>query len=387
MNNLDIKLGDWFKQVEKQEKELRTKKTVHPDEEEVQKDNEETEVTAFVETKETEAFADAEAEKEDDSSIATMHNKTIDEIEKTYQETTEDQSNIEGVGTETIVSGTEEAPEKGFREVEIEDDVCGIVGEPRAIAEDETTAEARPLLETEESVKEDSALFDDEEIPQVEDFLSFIAKEEEKEDEDKDDDFDFDPKEQCTLLGVEGTGEPRPIKIDDLPSEDEKNDGDVSFAAREAKRIEREVFREKEKQSSQKEEATAIDDEEPASHIEYPVVKAKAPVEDGIQQKWDRMPHHLQVLFGTEEDEVAQNSYKRFKETRGELVARLMDPTLTLEETARILNVCPTTVRRYTNKGLLQHFRTAGNQRRFKLSDVLNFMESTFTKGTGQSES
>lgn len=74
-------------------------------------------------------------------------------------------------------------------------------------------------------------------------------------------------------------------------------------------------------------------------------------------------------------EEVAQSSYKEFKETREELLHRLLDPEISLEEAARILNVCPTTVRRYTNKGALRHHRTAGNQRRFRLSDVLSFME------------
>lgn len=62
-------------------------------------------------------------------------------------------------------------------------------------------------------------------------------------------------------------------------------------------------------------------------------------------------------------------------ETREELIQRLLDPHLTLQETAKLLNVCPTTVRRYTNRGLLAHYRTPGNQRRFRLSDVLAFME------------
>jgi excisionase family DNA binding protein len=88
------------------------------------------------------------------------------------------------------------------------------------------------------------------------------------------------------------------------------------------------------------------------------------------------MPHHLQVLFGTADEEIAQNSYKPFRETRSQLIGRLLDPTLSLEETARILNVCPTTVRRYTNRGVLPHYRTAGNQRRFRLSDILSFMEN-----------
>ena len=81
-------------------------------------------------------------------------------------------------------------------------------------------------------------------------------------------------------------------------------------------------------------------------------------------------------------DEVAQHSYKRdFRESRVDLIQRLLDPTLTLEETARLLNVCPTTVRRYTNRGLPRHMRTAGDQRRFKLSDVLAFLETQSQPG------
>jgi excisionase family DNA binding protein len=74
--------------------------------------------------------------------------------------------------------------------------------------------------------------------------------------------------------------------------------------------------------------------------------------------------------------EKAIKGYKRAKkETREEFLQRLLDPVLTLQDVARLLNVCPMTVRRYTNKGLLPSFRTAGNQRRFRLSDVLRFME------------
>jgi len=63
------------------------------------------------------------------------------------------------------------------------------------------------------------------------------------------------------------------------------------------------------------------------------------------------------------------------RETRQELVQRLLDPTLTLQETATLLGVCHATVRRYTDRGILRCFRTPGNQRRFNLSDVLDFME------------
>lgn len=62
-------------------------------------------------------------------------------------------------------------------------------------------------------------------------------------------------------------------------------------------------------------------------------------------------------------------------QARAAMVERLLDPTLTLEETALMLGVCPTTVRRYTNRNQLRHFRTQGNQRRFRLSDVLEFLD------------
>jgi len=101
-----------------------------------------------------------------------------------------------------------------------------------------------------------------------------------------------------------------------------------------------------------------------------------APVSQSPRSVATRLPKRAQILDEAPAGEVAQRSYKQFKETREELVQRLLDPTLSLEEAARALNVCPTTVRRYTNSNALKHFRTAGNQRRFKLSDVLAFMES-----------
>jgi len=73
---------------------------------------------------------------------------------------------------------------------------------------------------------------------------------------------------------------------------------------------------------------------------------------------------------------AAKKPTRHLKETREQLLGRLLDPMISLEEAAKLLEVCPTTVRRYTNKGVLKHHRTAGNQRRFKLSDILGFMES-----------
>ena len=63
------------------------------------------------------------------------------------------------------------------------------------------------------------------------------------------------------------------------------------------------------------------------------------------------------------------------KESREDLVQRLLDPVLSISETATLLGVCPTSIRRYTKRGLLKCFRTPGNQRRFRLADVLDFME------------
>jgi excisionase family DNA binding protein len=92
---------------------------------------------------------------------------------------------------------------------------------------------------------------------------------------------------------------------------------------------------------------------------------------------WHLAPRHVRTLIAMGQDDGVQNSYKRqFRESRLALIERLLDPTLSLEDTARLLNVCPTTVRRYTNRGLIRHQRTPGDQRRFKLSDVLSFMEA-----------
>jgi len=146
-----------------------------------------------------------------------------------------------------------------------------------------------------------------------------------------------------------------------------------------------------------REEPPAVEDVEPLCPAPQPEAPAQpaavaAPPRPGIRSNmrlteqappltatelWALVPRHIQTLVGLGTDEVAQHSYKRaFRESRMELISRLLDPTLSLEETARLLNVCPTTVRRYTNRGLLRHQRTPGDQRRFRLSDVLAFLES-----------
>jgi excisionase family DNA binding protein len=64
-----------------------------------------------------------------------------------------------------------------------------------------------------------------------------------------------------------------------------------------------------------------------------------------------------------------------FTESREELIRRLLDPELTLQEASLILNLSKATIRRYTDQGKLRCTRTAGGQRRFRLSDLLGLME------------
>jgi len=90
-----------------------------------------------------------------------------------------------------------------------------------------------------------------------------------------------------------------------------------------------------------------------------------------LQARQRQLPIDVAEVAAEPEDAEPRGA----SETREELVTRLLDPTLTLRECSLLLGVCPTTVRRYTNRGLLRCFRTPGKQRRFRLSDVLEFME------------
>ena len=128
---------------------------------------------------------------------------------------------------------------------------------------------------------------------------------------------------------------------------------------------------------------------EPKAVVPGDVMDAKSEAADAQAQAssaslWERLPRHIQLLAQIPaplEEEVAQKYYTRdFRETREQLIERLLDPPLTLEDTARVLGVCPATVRRYTNKGVLLHQRTVGQQRRFRLSDVLLFLEQNQSK-------
>ena len=102
----------------------------------------------------------------------------------------------------------------------------------------------------------------------------------------------------------------------------------------------------------------------------------KPKIDPELQSVWLALPKSVEFLCGFYDDNVTANYYRgEFKESRQELIRRLLDPELSLEETSRLLGVCPATVRRYTNREWLAHHRTTGGQRRFRLSDIVRFVD------------
>lgn len=103
---------------------------------------------------------------------------------------------------------------------------------------------------------------------------------------------------------------------------------------------------------------------------------AEAAVNSEMEDLWANLPKIVNFLHATYDDGVTANYYRgEFKESREELIQRLIDPELSLEEVSRLLGVCPATVRRYTNRGWLTHHRTKGGQRRFRLSGIAKFVD------------
>ena len=95
---------------------------------------------------------------------------------------------------------------------------------------------------------------------------------------------------------------------------------------------------------------------QPLPHTQPEPVISRVRQTQPVQQKEDQRPSREQ--------------------TREEIIERLVNPTITLEEAAKIMGVCKATVRRYTAMGILPHYRTPGNQRRFKLNDIILFLEN-----------
>jgi excisionase family DNA binding protein len=119
--------------------------------------------------------------------------------------------------------------------------------------------------------------------------------------------------------------------------------------------------------------ARAPDPREVVEHLEVPLA--------GLRERLQAvLARQIQLPLDIEaRRDVSEQVEGSPRETREILLRRLLDPTLTLEETALLLGVCPTTVRRYTNRGVLACYRTPGNQRRFHLTDILDFMERQST--------
>ncbi len=100
-------------------------------------------------------------------------------------------------------------------------------------------------------------------------------------------------------------------------------------------------------------------------------------IDEGLQEIWASLPKNIDFLSTFFDDSVTSHYYRgEFKETRKDLIKRLLDPELSLEEVSRLLGVCPATIRRYTNRSWLEHVRTKGGQRRFRLSGVVRFVET-----------
>lgn len=130
-------------------------------------------------------------------------------------------------------------------------------------------------------------------------------------------------------------------------------------------------------------EAVAAEDQEEylaaqriAAEVGARVDEAQSTRLRALLSRQQRLPLEVQLS-----EERPTDAQPRAKESREQLIQRLLDPTLTLSETAALLGVCSATVRRYTKRGVLNCFRTPGNQRRFSLSDVLDFMEQQQKQG------
>lgn len=99
-------------------------------------------------------------------------------------------------------------------------------------------------------------------------------------------------------------------------------------------------------------------------------------IDNDLKELLENLPRHMEFLGRFFSDNVTARYYQgEFGETREQLIRRLVDPVLTLEDVSRLLGVCPATVRRYTNRGWLEHHRTVGGQRRFRLSGLAKFVE------------
>lgn len=116
------------------------------------------------------------------------------------------------------------------------------------------------------------------------------------------------------------------------------------------------------------------DDSLPPDESAAPQVTPDDPDHSEDGAIWRGLPENVRRLAQLSSD-ILPDAAPQDPERR-QLIERLLNPLLSLEDTARLLGVCTATVRRYANKGTLAHHRTIGQQRRFLLSDVLALLES-----------
>lgn len=295
------------------------------------------------------------------------------QVKTTDEETTETVQSVQQAEKSESVARIENEPWLDPDKVIVRDRLGRLVPDETEDMDSSTMIIDPSFVERQPEPKVQSAgVFEDSDVPDVEDFLPFLRDPEPELPPARDRGIGREPRfeppippepriepETRSIDGlshlVEGTGEPKPIVRNPEPPQMTAESKVVDATPKPSE-----------------DTARRTSARQPRRTMQPPA----APNASEVRELWDKLPRHIQLLVGQSQQEVAQRSYKKFKETREDLVARLLDPTLSLEETARILNVCPTTVRRYTNRGALKHLRTVGNQRRFRLSDILAFLES-----------
>jgi hypothetical protein len=109
-------------------------------------------------------------------------------------------------------------------------------------------------------------------------------------------------------------------------------------------------------------------------HRSGPAIDVASPLSS--DKLWGLAPRSNPIVIAhTEQVGPAGADFRRATESRLDLVSRLLDPNLPLSETARLLNVEPAEVQRKPSPTVLVNMRPAGENKRYKLSDVISFLE------------
>ena len=134
--------------------------------------------------------------------------------------------------------------------------------------------------------------------------------------------------------------------------------------------------------SSTRKKADSTVSKETRSGVAVVEPRAKPSADEGRSKSRGRKKKHADdqpALFSENISEHQAVNRRRLAKKgrleREELIEKLLDPVISLEEAATLIGVCKTTVRRYTNRDELECLRTPGQQRRFKLSQVLEFVK------------